>query len=104
MTIRRVFGIETIPGSPEPDTSRIYVNEARTAWVDVNYDESKAGVLGADYTLEDPLVFADGRKVATRAGANCSTSSNGRCTDGCRQSRRPCASLWSRSGNGRSSA
>ena len=67
MTIRRVFGIETIPGSPEPDTSRIYVNEARTAWVDVNYDESKAGVLGADYTLEDPLVFADGRKVATPA-------------------------------------
>jgi len=29
----------------------------------VNYDESKAGVLGKDYTIPDPLVFADGRKV-----------------------------------------
>ena len=62
-----VFGIETIPGTPEPDTSRIYTNEARTEWVDINYDEAKAGVPGVDFTLEDPLVFADGHQVATPA-------------------------------------
>ena len=33
----------------------------------VNYDESKAGVLGKDYTIPDPLVFADGRKVENAA-------------------------------------
>ena len=32
-------------------------------YVEFNYDESKAGALGVDYTLEDPLVFADGRRI-----------------------------------------
>ena len=62
-----VFGIESIPGTPEPDTTRLYANEAHTEWVDINYDEAKAGVDGRDFTLEDPLTFADGRRVENAA-------------------------------------
>ena len=62
-----VFGIESMPGTPEPDTTRLYTNEAHTEWVDINYDEAKAGVAGRDFTLEDPLTFADGRRVENAA-------------------------------------
>ena len=61
----RVTGYETQPGTPESDATRFYSNEEKTEYAAFNYDESKAGVLGRDYTLEDPLVFADGRKVRT---------------------------------------
>lgn len=67
MTAKRCFGTEGIPGTPEGDTSRFYTNEAHTEWIDINYDEAKAGIPGVDFTLEDPLTFADGRKVASAA-------------------------------------
>lgn len=43
----------------------LFTNE--TDFVHVNYDESKAGVIGRDYTIPDPLTFTDGRKVASAA-------------------------------------
>ena len=55
--------IEFQPGDPEPDAVRFYSKD--TDYVSFNYDESKAGVLGIDYTLEDPLRFASGKKVET---------------------------------------
>ena len=58
---RRVTHLDTIPGTPESDAKRFYSNEARTEYVEFNYDESKAGE--GTYKLEDPLTFADGRKV-----------------------------------------
>ena len=64
---RRTYGLETNPGTPESDAARFYTNPEKTEWVDFNYDEAKAGELGKDYTLEDPLAFADGRKVETAA-------------------------------------
>ncbi|MBQ6136263.1 MAG: hypothetical protein IJI73_02710, partial [Kiritimatiellae bacterium] len=44
---------------------RVYTNE--TGFALVSYDESKAGEPGRDWELPDPLVFADGRKVANAA-------------------------------------
>ena len=67
MTKRGVAAMDFLPGTPETDAFRFYSNTAKTAYVEFNYDESKAGVLGRDYTLEDPLTFADGRKVADPA-------------------------------------
>ena len=64
---RDEYGIEFQAGTPETDATRFYTNPEKTEWVDVNYDETKAGVLGKDYTLEDPLVFADGRRVKSAA-------------------------------------
>ena len=55
--------IDTQPGTPEPDAVRFWSSTSRNEYVDFNYDESRAGVLGVDYTLEDPLSFADGRRV-----------------------------------------
>ena len=40
---------------------RFYENAEKTAWRDANFDERFVG----PYTLEDPLAFADGRKVET---------------------------------------
>ena len=60
---KRVSRIETIPGTPEPDALRFYLSTSQNEYVEFNYDESKAGALGVDYTLEDPLVFADGRRI-----------------------------------------
>ena len=40
---------------------RFYENAEKTAWRDVNFNERFVG----EYTLEDPLEFADGRKVET---------------------------------------
>ena len=60
---RRVEFIEMIPGTPESDAFRFYSSTQRNEYVEFNYDEAKAGELGKDYTLEDPLVFFDGRKV-----------------------------------------
>ena len=57
--------IEMIPGTPESDALRFYSSTSRNEYVEFNYDETKAGVLGKDYTLEDPLAFADGRRVRT---------------------------------------
>lgn len=62
---RRVYGIDSQPGTPEGDAKRFYSNPEKTQYVEFNYDEAKAGELGKDYTLEDPLVFSDGRKVAS---------------------------------------
>ena len=59
-------GVERIdfaPGTPEPDAKRFYSSTSRNEYVEFNYDESKAGTLGSDYELEDPLVFFDGRRV-----------------------------------------
>ena len=58
---RRTTHVDFVPGTPEGDAKRFYSNKARTEYVEFNYDESKAGE-GA-YTLEDPLAFADGRKL-----------------------------------------
>ena len=44
---------------------KMYTNE--TEYITVNYNESKAGALGKDYMIPDPLTFADGRKVANAA-------------------------------------
>ena len=66
-TSRGHRGIDFIEGSPETDAVRFWLDDAKTKSVDINYDESKAGELGKDYTLPDPLVFADGRKVETAA-------------------------------------
>ena len=55
--------IEMIPGTPETDAIRFYSSTQRNEYVEFNYVESKAGVLGRDYSLEDPLAFADGRRV-----------------------------------------
>ena len=60
---RRVEFIEMIPGTPESDAFRFYSSTQRNEYVEFNYDEAKAGELGKDYTLEDPLLFFDGRKV-----------------------------------------
>ena len=57
----KVREIERSPGDFNP--VRFWTNE--TGFVKINYDESKAGVLGKDYEIPDPLVFADGRKVAS---------------------------------------
>lgn len=64
---KRSCGMDAQPGTPESDAVRFYANSNHAEWVEFNYDESKAGALGVDYTLEDPLVFADGRKVVTAA-------------------------------------
>ena len=61
----RCRGVEFQPGTPETDATRFYANAEKTKWIDINYDEAKTGE-GA-YELEDPLTFADGRKVATKA-------------------------------------
>lgn len=42
---------------------RYYTNE--TAFITVNYDETKAGAPGKDYAIFDPLTFADGRRVTS---------------------------------------
>ena len=63
----RVTGYDFEPGTPEGDAKRFYTNQEKTEFVEFNYDESKAGELGKDYTLEDPLLFADGRKVENAA-------------------------------------
>ena len=63
----RVTGYDFQPGTPETDAKRFYSNAAKTEFVEFNYDETKAGELGKDYTLEDPLRFVDGRKVGTAA-------------------------------------
>ena len=55
--------LETIPGTPESDAGRFYSSTSRNEYVEFNYDESKAGELGVDYSLEDPLTFSDGRRV-----------------------------------------
>ena len=55
--------LETIPGTPESDAWRFYSSTSRNEYVEFNYDESKAGELGIDYSLEDPLAFSDGRRV-----------------------------------------
>lgn len=67
-TIRgRVTGCDFQQGTPETDAKRFYSNEEKTEFVEFNYDESKAGELGKDYSLEDPLRFIDGRKVENLA-------------------------------------
>ena len=63
----RVTGYDFQPGTPETDAKRFYSNAEKTEFVEFNYDEAKAGELGKDYTLEDPLRFVDGRKVETAA-------------------------------------
>lgn len=65
LSARKIHKIDFRPGTPESDATRFYTNE--TGFISVNYDEEKAGVLGKDYTLPDPLTFADGRKVASAA-------------------------------------
>ena len=40
------YGIDFIPGSPETDAIRFWKNPEKTECVEINYDESKAGVLG----------------------------------------------------------
>ena len=57
----RVCSIDFLPGTPEEDAVRFYTNTSKTEFVAFNYDESKAGE--GEYALEDPLAFADGRKV-----------------------------------------
>ena len=59
----RVCAMDFNSGTPETDAARFYSNSNKTEWVEFNYDDSKAGELGKDYTLEDPLQFGDGRKV-----------------------------------------
>ena len=59
----RMERVETVPGEPERNALRFWSSTSRNESVTFNYDESKAGVLGVDYTLEDPLTFADGRAV-----------------------------------------
>ena len=61
----RVCAYDIQEGTPESDAKRFYVNPEKTEFVEFNYDEAKAGELGKDYALEDPLRFADGRKVGT---------------------------------------
>ena len=53
------------PDAANGMTQKFYTNE--TGFISVNYDESKAGVPGRDYTIPDPLVFADGRRVESAA-------------------------------------
>jgi hypothetical protein len=65
LSSRKVHHIEFRPGTPESDATKFFTNE--TGFISVNYDESRAGVLNRDYTLPDPLTFADGRKVASAA-------------------------------------
>ena len=59
----KVDSIERTPVEKNP--IRFWTNE--TGFVGINYDESKAGELGRDYEIPDPLVFSDGRKVASAA-------------------------------------
>ncbi len=54
-----------IPGTPETDASKLLIDGVEC--VTINYDESKVGVEGVDYTLPSPLRFVDGRAVATAA-------------------------------------
>ena len=61
---RKSKGIEWIPGTPEHDATFFYTDDAHTQGVAINYDEEKAGLPGRDFELPDPLVFADGRRVA----------------------------------------
>ena len=61
----RVVKVEGIPGTPEGDAKRFYSNKELTEYVEFNYDESKAGE--GTYTLEDPLSFADGRKLKDKS-------------------------------------
>ena len=63
VTPGKVGRIERTPVEQNP--IRFYTNE--TGFVAINYDEPKAGELGKDYTIPDPLVFADGRRVANAA-------------------------------------
>ena len=51
----RVEYYSVIPGTPEGDAGRFYSSTSRNEFVEFNYDESKAGELGRDYTLPDPL-------------------------------------------------
>lgn len=62
---RKLHRIEFRPGTPESDATKFFTNE--TGFIAANYDEAKAGTLGRDYTLPDPLTFSDGRKVASAA-------------------------------------
>ncbi len=62
--LRRSKGIEWMEGSPEPDATFFYTDDAHTQGVAINYDEEKAGLPGRDFELPDPLTFVDGRKVA----------------------------------------
>ena len=62
---RRTTHIDFIPGTPEGNAKRFYYDEAKTKYVEFNYDESKAGE--GTYTLEDPFTFIDGRKVNNTA-------------------------------------
>ena len=66
-SVRPVQFHKVTGGSGEIDgrVQKFYTNE--TGFILVNYDETKAGVLGKDYTIPDPLTFADGRKVANAA-------------------------------------
>ncbi|MCQ2392412.1 MAG: DUF1080 domain-containing protein [Kiritimatiellae bacterium] len=66
-TRRRHYAIDSQPGTPEGDAVRFYRDPYKKDWAQANYDESKAGVLGKDYTIEDPFTFADGRKVKNKA-------------------------------------
>ena len=61
---RKTTGIEWMEGSPEPDATFFYTDDAHTTGVSINYDEDKAGLPGRDFELPDPLMFVDGRKVA----------------------------------------
>ena len=63
--VRTEYGIEAQKGTPEGDAKRFYTNKEKTEFIEINYDESKAG--DGEYTIEDPLVFADGSKVKNAA-------------------------------------
>ena len=62
--LKKSTGIEWMEGSPEPDATFFYTDDAHTTGVSINYDEDKAGLPGRDFELPDPLTFVDGRKVA----------------------------------------
>ena len=63
---RKTVKRESISESGKVIAERIlFTNE--TDFAHVNYDESKVGVFGKDYIVPDPLMFADGRKVASAA-------------------------------------
>ncbi len=58
-----VVQIDTTPGTPEPDAKRFHSSTSPNEHVEFNYDESKAGEPGKDFTLEDPLELFGGRRV-----------------------------------------
>ena len=60
---RPAYSIEFQAGAPETDAKRFVTNAECGDAVVINYDEAKAGE--GTYRLEDPLTFADGRKVRT---------------------------------------